>query len=318
MVPNPRVSIVIPVYNGANFLREAIDSALAQTYQNIEVIVVNDGSTDGGKTEEIVLSYGDRIRYFRKENGGVASALNVGIREMTGNFFSWLSHDDVYYPEKVAVNLENMLLYGKPCIVYSDYEQIDENGNRLKLCSFQDIQPSQLRISFILRRLIHGCSLLVPRECFDLVGTFNEHLLTTQDYDRWFRFAARYRFVHIPRILMKSRVHAQQGSRTIVSHRTERENFLISCMEDLTDQELQAYMFPSITWMSLALSLVGSGNSLAAHHALTKGLDEAGKEPLLVQLLVMILKAGYILSLNGRAVVRSLREMQKNFFFGNN
>ena len=75
----PLISIVIPVYNGSNFLREAIDSALAQTYKNIEIIVVNDGSADDGETERIALSYGDKIRYFKKENGGVSSALNYGI-----------------------------------------------------------------------------------------------------------------------------------------------------------------------------------------------------------------------------------------------
>ena len=81
----PLVSIVIPFYNGENFLREAIDSALAQTYKNIEVIVVNDGSRDEGKTREIALSYGDRIRYFEKQNGGCATALNHGIAQLKEN-----------------------------------------------------------------------------------------------------------------------------------------------------------------------------------------------------------------------------------------
>ena len=85
----PLVSIVIPVYNGSNFLRDAIDSALAQTYPRVEVIVVNDGSTDGGATEAIAKSYGSRIRYFAKENGHVASALNYGIARMEGEYFSW-------------------------------------------------------------------------------------------------------------------------------------------------------------------------------------------------------------------------------------
>ena len=102
----PLVSIVIPVYNGANFLREAIDSALAQTWPHCEILVVNDGSTDNGATEDISLSYRARIRYFRKENGGVASALNLGIREMRGDFFSWLSHDDVYLPDKCRNQVE--------------------------------------------------------------------------------------------------------------------------------------------------------------------------------------------------------------------
>ena len=87
----PLVSIIIPVYNGSNFMREAIDSALAQTYPNIEILVINDGSTDN--TREIALSYGDKIRYFEKENGGVATALNLGIREMRGEYFSGLSHE---------------------------------------------------------------------------------------------------------------------------------------------------------------------------------------------------------------------------------
>ena len=83
----PMVSIIFPVYNGSNYVCEAIDSALAQTYKNVEVIVVNDGSKDDGATEQICLSYRDKIRYFSKENGGVSSALNLGIKNMNGDFF---------------------------------------------------------------------------------------------------------------------------------------------------------------------------------------------------------------------------------------
>ena len=96
---NPLVSIIIPVYNGENYLAEAINSALSQTYNNIEVIVINDGSKD--QTDTICKSYGDRIKYLKKENGGVASALNFGIDNMNGEYFSWLSHDDLYLPDKV-------------------------------------------------------------------------------------------------------------------------------------------------------------------------------------------------------------------------
>jgi glycosyltransferase involved in cell wall biosynthesis len=85
MTSNPKVSIVIPVYNGSNYLKEAIDSALGQTSKDVEIIVVNDGSNDGGQTEAIAKSYGDKIRYFYKENGGVASALNLGIKNMGEN-----------------------------------------------------------------------------------------------------------------------------------------------------------------------------------------------------------------------------------------
>src|SRR6185436_20245230 len=101
----PKVSIVIPVYNGSNYLRTAVESALAQTYSNIEIIVVNDGSTDDGDTEAIALSYGGRIKYYCKPNGHVASALNFGIRHMSGEYFSWLSHDDLYKSDKIALQM---------------------------------------------------------------------------------------------------------------------------------------------------------------------------------------------------------------------
>jgi len=85
----PKVSIIVPVYNGSKYIRAAIDSALSQTYRNFELIVIDDGSVDD--TRQIVESYGDRLQYFWKPNGGVASALNLGIEKMSGAYFSWLS-----------------------------------------------------------------------------------------------------------------------------------------------------------------------------------------------------------------------------------
>src|SRR6267142_980278 len=87
------VSIIIPVFNGAKLIGEAIDSALAQSWPFIEVIVVDDGSDDGGATQGVLARYGDSIRVLAKSNGGVATALNAGIAAMRGNWFSWLSHD---------------------------------------------------------------------------------------------------------------------------------------------------------------------------------------------------------------------------------
>ena len=97
----PKVSIIIPVYNGSNFLAQAINAALAQTYPNCEILVINDGSQDHGASEKIALSYGNKIKYYLKENGGVSSALNFAFKKMTGEWFSWLSHDDLYYPQKI-------------------------------------------------------------------------------------------------------------------------------------------------------------------------------------------------------------------------
>lgn len=211
----PRVSIVIPVYNGANYLREAIDSALAQTWPNVEVVVVNDGSTDGGATEAIARSYGERIRYFAKPNGHVASALNHGIRHMTGEYFSWLSHDDLYTADKVAAQAEVALANGPRTVVYSDFEILEEaNGARTPV-RMPEADPAHFRYAITLSNSLHGCTLLIPRACLQEAGPFREDLRTTQDYDMWFRLAARCRFVHLPKVLVTSRHHAEQGTRAL-------------------------------------------------------------------------------------------------------
>ncbi len=207
----PLVSIVIPVYNGSNYLKEAIESALAQTYQNREIIVVNDGSNDDGATEAIALFYGDKIRYFKKTNGGVASALNLGISKMHGEFFSWLSHDDLYRPEKIEKQLLESFKHDPKTMIWSDYDVVDENGTLIG--SFTLYDENKKSDAFILfSTYIHGCSLLIPTILFEEIGTFNESLRTTQDYEMWMRaLKADYKFMHLNQKLISSRKHSQQG-----------------------------------------------------------------------------------------------------------
>ena len=235
---NPKVSIIIPVYNGSNYLHDALESALAQTYKNIEVIVINDGSTDNGKAEEIARSYGDKIHYFYKENGGVASALNLGIRKMTGEYFSWLSHDDLYYPTKVWTQIE----YLKSCerkdiILCSNWEIIDHKSARIGM---RRIIHSKERkgIYLVMNGYTYGCTLLVPKMCFDDVGLFNEEYATTQDYDLWFKMARRYEFVHIPEVLVKYRVHSEQDTIKHPDHLKEEDRLHTNFNRELTKEEI--------------------------------------------------------------------------------
>lgn len=212
MVFEPKISIVIPVYNGANYLRVAVDSALRQTYENVEVIVVNDGSNDGDETENIAKSYGNRIRYFYKENGGVASALNFGIERMTGDYFSWLSHDDLYYPLKVEKQVDYLRLLDDPDVVlYGDFEFVDKKGDVIGQYRIENrIAENPLRA--ILSTSVHGCSILVPRKAFESTGLFNEGLRTIQDNEMWLRiYKHGFNFLHIPEVLIQSRVHEEQG-----------------------------------------------------------------------------------------------------------
>ncbi len=132
---NPLVSIVIPVYNGANLLEEAIKSALNQTHKNIEVIVINDGSNDNNKTEEIALSFKKKIKYFKKVNGGVSSALNLGIRKMKGQYLSWLSHDDLYHKDKIKKQVDFLNYNDKAQIVGCNFRM--QILNRDKIANFK-------------------------------------------------------------------------------------------------------------------------------------------------------------------------------------
>lgn len=235
---NPKVSIIIPVYNGSNYLQEAIDSALAQSYKNIEIIVVNDGSNDCSKTEKIATSYSDKIKYFYKENGGVASALNMGIGNMTGNYFSWLSHDDIYFPDKI----EKQVRYlegkeNKEIITYCDSELIDKDSKTIRISRIDQEYLKNLRLT-VLSSSIGGCSYLIPRVCFEKVGFFNEKLKTTQDNEMWLRIAmAGFAFQYLPEILVKYRSHPNQGSKIWKNyHEKEREEYYLWAIHYIGDE----------------------------------------------------------------------------------
>jgi glycosyltransferase involved in cell wall biosynthesis len=267
---NPKVSIIIPVYNGSDYLREAIDSALAQTYRNIEVIVVNDGSTDDGKTEAIALSYGERIRYLRKENGGVASALNLGIREMTGDYFSWLSHDDLYYPDKTAVQVDSLRQTGGDTILFGDYDLIDQDSRPAGVLRVRQTAPGTIYYALIMEGAVNGCTVLVPRRCFAAVGEFDEQLRTTQDFDMWFRLARKHEFRHIANPLIKSRIHPVQGSRTIASHLAEQNDLYIKALKDVGSNPLlmAPAAFAADFYARAAMRLVTIGCNDAAELAI--------------------------------------------------
>lgn len=235
----PRVSIIIPVYNGANYLSQAIDSALAQTCPYCEVIVVNDGSQDDGQTERIAQSYGTRIRYVSQVNGGVASALNRGLSVMRGSFFSWLSHDDLYEPQKIEHQLVLMdESPGEDLVVYSDYRLFSNDGRHTDIC-LHDTSPQSFRWALVCRSNVNGCTLLIPAHLLHAAGGFVEALRTTQDYELWFRLAAQHRFVHLPQVLVSARYHSQQGIFTQSSlARRECHDLHAGFARDLCDEDL--------------------------------------------------------------------------------
>lgn len=259
----PRVSIVIPVYNGVNYARHAIDSALAQDYANTEVIVVNDGSRDDGATDALARSYGDRILYVNKPNGGVASALNAGIRAMTGDVFCWLSHDDTHLPHKTSRQVELWQAAGCPEeVLFSDYRLIDSKGEMITEVRLDHAMLEAKPLYALLRGSIHGCSVFVPRQMFDAVGLFNEALPTTQDYDLWHRMIRRYRFRHIPEVLIESRWHDEQGSKKI-DHVAEATAMWTRIIEELSHEQMREMEASPLLFLT-RMSEFMKANGLAA------------------------------------------------------
>ena len=242
----PLVSIIIPVYNGSNYLREAIDSALAQTYQNIEILVINDGSNDDGATEAIAQSYGNKIRYFSKLNGGVSTALNLGIKNMKGQYFSWLSHDDLYYPNKIErqMNLVNSLqqIADDNYIIASNVEILFENGlkNRPQIHK-NTFKHIGIFLATSARVGLNGCSLLIPKAVLDH-NQFDARKKFTQDYDLWFRLRHQCKFYLVPECLVISRRHNQQDSNHKVDQFTkEADNLHFEMLNQLTEDEFSQY-----------------------------------------------------------------------------
>jgi len=236
-----RVSILIPVYNGTNFMRDAINSALNQTYKNLEIIVINDGSID--ETDEIAKSYGNAIRYFSKENGGVSSALNLGLKVATGKFISWLSHDDMYYPEKIEKQVAFLKKYDNDTIAVSNWSIVNENKKIIKY-NYLDERLEKYPdcfLAFDRKTWLNGCAMLIPKTIFNKFGIFNIDLKSTQDYDMWFRLSKKVKFKIINEHLLYSRAHAKQGCLTMPNALIDSDLIHSQIIESLSFQNVMDY-----------------------------------------------------------------------------
>lgn len=218
----PLVSIVIPVYNGADYLKETIESALAQTYERVEVLVINDGSTDGGATAEIARSFGNTIRYFEKPNGGVSTALNLGVEKMRGDWFSWLSHDDLYEPDKVKDQVEELRKLGDEAhhyILSCGTTLIDEAGAPIyrPRRRLSGVYTDEAMFDYLLlKACLSGCALLIPKRALEQVGGFPTTYRYIQDWVCWVDLAlAGYQFKVTTAPHSKTRIHAKQQTKKI-------------------------------------------------------------------------------------------------------
>lgn len=245
----PKVSIIIPVYNGANYLSDAIESALNQTYQNIEVIVVNDGSDDEGKTAAVANKFGREIKYIEKQNGGTASALNAGIHFMSGDYFAWLSHDDVFKPQKIEKQVKAIEQSGNQTVIaFDNYELLNTGTGRVSATRmsqvFDESRLDQSFFSFFLFEL-HFSSLLISKKILDETGDFREDLCTSQDNDMIFRLLRGRKLVFSDETGSQVRIHSSSGT-TLHRGEVNKENRkLYLSMAEQVEAEEAASVFGS-------------------------------------------------------------------------
>ncbi|WP_394224064.1 glycosyltransferase family 2 protein [Priestia aryabhattai] len=204
-----KVSIIVPFYN-CPYIDQALDSLVNQTYSNIEIIVVNDGST---QFSERITPYLDKIKYIQKENGGTASALNTGIKHATGDYFCWLSSDDIYYLEKIEIQLTFMKKENS-LFSYTNYYSINEK-NEIITPTLGINPPNRLQLLKMMSRgnIINGCTVMINKNIFDHTGAFDETLPYTHDYDLWLRIIQKFNIHYLDQPLLLYRVHKQMGTK---------------------------------------------------------------------------------------------------------
>ncbi len=228
----PLVTAIMAAYNGEKYIEQAVESVFAQTYPNIELIVVDDGSTDS--TPEILKSYGGTLTYVWQENQGGAAARNLAISHARGEFVANLDHDDVWLPEKTAKQVETFLAAPELDVVFGLAETMDAQGNTMEVAAVapRGWHPRALGLPFaayvcdgdVLARLIEGnvvshSTVMMRRESVLKAGAYEPCRWPSDDYDLWLRLAARgCNFGLVGSILYRYRQHGNQITRDVESH----------------------------------------------------------------------------------------------------
>ncbi len=243
---NDLVSVIIPVYNSEKFLKSSIDSVLRQSYENLEIITIDDGSTDS--SFEILEQFGNEIMVLRQENKGLADALNHGIKKMGGTWFKWFSPDDVLYPEAIQTLVDNLKKLPANTIVYSNWEIIDEKNTKLRDFSetnYNDLDNFEFNIRLLDDQHINVNTALTPASLFQQGCTFqslDDPIVI--DYDFFLRAGILLgtRFHLVSQTLLQYRIHTTQLSHKNVSQTLEsREKVRNEILSQLESSEKQRY-----------------------------------------------------------------------------
>lgn len=222
----PNISICIPTYNREYLLKETLESVFAQSYKDFEVVIVDDGSTDG--TREMLEKNGFNVRYYWQENKGDAAARNKLIELAEGKYISFLDSDDLLYPDAIERMAAAMPKDCEDVIVYGPYTAIDENGNLLRRRK-KKLYNGKITKHLFEDILIHSCGSLFPKRILIEAGRFDTSLNVCSDYDLWLRLSLKYNFIKIKKPVFKRRRHKGNISKINYANRSTEykvlENF---------------------------------------------------------------------------------------------
>lgn len=196
---NPKVSIVLPIYNGARYMRQSIDSCLNQTYKNIELIIIEDGSTDD--TVKIIKNYNDhRITLIQHEkNKGLPTALNTGFKYSTGEYLTWTS-DDNYYCEDAIKKMVEFIMNIEGDFVFANYYIIEDNITNKTVNKMPQIMDLKNQ------NYIGGC-FLYSRKVKDVIGDYDSDIILVEDYDYWIRISKKFKMRYLKEPIYYYRIH---------------------------------------------------------------------------------------------------------------
>ena len=199
------VSVIVPTYNRAAYLQEALESIFQQTLPPAEIIVVDDGSTDD--TEDVVQRTRKPVRFYRQEHKGVAAARNLGLRMATGDLIAWLDTDDLWETEFLSTLVSLLLDHPELDGVYCGLTHMDVAGKNLPTPELQVVAPQHLYSALIESDFIVTPAFVAHRRCYDQVGPFDPEFRICEDYDMWLRLAKRFTIAGTSQALVRIRVH---------------------------------------------------------------------------------------------------------------
>lgn len=216
-----KVNICIPTYNRRDYLKETLESIFAQMYKDFEVIIVDDGSTDG--TERMIKEAGFPVRYYWQENAGDAAARNRLIELADGKYISFLDSDDLLGEDAIERMVGAIPDGAEDVIVYGPYVAIDQDGNICKR-KRKKLYSGNITECLFENILVHSCGSMFPLKVIREAKGFDVSLPICSDYDLWLRLSLKYRFIAISRPLFKRRRHSDNLSRrSFANRKTELE-----------------------------------------------------------------------------------------------